>query len=931
MAVRRIPTATYRLQLTSEFTFDDAAQIVPYLHQLGISDLYLSPIFAARSGSQHGYDGIDPTRISSALGGAEGFANLTATARAHDIGVLLDIVPNHLAASVENAWWLDVLRHGQRSPFAPVFDIDWAPPGAPYGSVLLPILGERFGVAFEAGQLRLTFDEHGVGLQYFDWFLPIRPESYRTVFNTTAHSPATTSFATALNEVEASAAAPARFAAAVSALWQEVSGNPELASWVARRLEALNGAAGRPTSFDELERLLGEQHYQLAYWRTANETINYRRFFDINDLVGVRAEDPAVFELTHSAVRELLQDDSVSGLRIDHIDGLHDPLDYLQRLQAINPGTGELFVLVEKILVGREELPEAWPVAGTTGYEFLNTANGLFTDRTAAIALDQIYSRTIGGDTNFMEVVYRQKRRVIQELFSAPLDQLTALLHQVAQLDRQGLDLTRRELREALAELTVWFPVYRTYLRETEASYTDRARIEEALSAATVRRPELTDALRFAGRVLTLVGSDHRPSEARTAQIELVARWQQFSGPVMAKGFEDTSLYIYTWLISFNAVGGEPDAIALSSDDAHRWLARRAERWPHSMNASSTHDSKRGEDVNARINVLTELTSEWAARLERWRAWNALVKWHVDGRPVPDGAFELLLYQSLLGAWPLDGTELTFVERLKTYAVKAAREAKTHTSWLDPHDEYEQALLHFIDAILEPGDDNPFVSDFLELLGLLARDGALNALSQTLLKVTAPGLPDFYQGTELWSLTFVDPDNRGLIDYGVRRQMLTELLAVHPDNHLQLASELLDEWADGRTKLWLTQRALTVRRRLKGVFEQGAYLPLSITGERRRHAFALARQRDRDWAVVVFPRLALRLRELYGLADGWPLAEPAWADTALALPADAPHHWVNELTGESHTLERRDERAELPLARLFQAFPFALLTPSGAT
>ncbi|HEX2252443.1 MAG TPA: malto-oligosyltrehalose synthase, partial [Thermoanaerobaculia bacterium] len=729
---RHLPTATYRLQIEPGQTLTAAAERVPYLHRLGVTDLYSSPLSEARPGSAHGYDVTDPTRVREELGGEEALRALAVELAEHGMGLVLDIVPNHMAASVENPWWRDVLTRGAASPWARFFDIDWESEAVGRGRVLLPVLGASFGEELEGGALRLGREGDEVVVRYHELVLPVRS---------------------------------------------------------ARDLQALSDDAGRPDP-DLLDAILAEQPYRLALWRLASEIVNYRRFFDISDLVGLRVEDEVVFAETHRLFLRLAGEGLVTGLRIDHIDGLYDPREYLERLQAAlaqaggeggSAGEAPFYVVVEKILAGEEDLPPEWPVAGTTGYDALNALTGLFVDPHGLATLDRVYARYTGLTEGFEEVRYRRKHQALQELFAGELRSLGRHLAALAAADRHARDLPPSELARVLLEVTACLPVYRTYVDDDGPSGQDRELLARALADARARlapRPLTAAAFAFLERVLTVDPSSAGESEQEVAAgwLHFTARWQQLTGPAMAKGLEDTALYVYNRLISLNAVGGEPEGIDPPGDAAayHRRNAQRREQWPYAMTASSTHDAKRSEDVRSRVNVLSELAEGWRERVERWTAWNRGKKRSVRGRLVPDANEEIFLYQTLVGAWPLrDPEEARFAERLEAYLVKAAREAKVHTSWLEPDAEYEEALVAFVRALLDPGP-NRFLDELLGFHALVAFYGAWGSLAQVVLQVASPGVPDFYQGTELWNFSLVDPDNRRPVDWDLRRRLLDE-------------------------------------------------------------------------------------------------------------------------------------------------------------
>jgi (1->4)-alpha-D-glucan 1-alpha-D-glucosylmutase len=944
------PVSTYRLQLHAGFTFHDATAIVPYLKALGVTDVYSSPIFTARSGSTHGYDVADPTRLSPELGGDEGFAALSEALQQHGMGFVMDIVPNHMAASPENLWWLSVLENGPSSEYANYFDIVWqqSASGAPMESkVLLPILGGHFGTVLESQELKVALDEDGFYVSYWETRLPLDPKTYRVILEQRygqlrdmlgTNLPAFREYEAVMEAMEQ---LPGRAdtepeqieqrrretGRLKQEIWRLYSDVPEIRQFIDDNLALVNGHPDYPESFDTLDRLLSEQAYRLAFWRVASQEINYRRFFDVADLVSMRIEDDEVFTARHAPLDDMVAAGQLTGLRIDHIDGLHDPEGYLHQLQAfLAPARSVLgvdpapfYVVVEKILAEGEDLRESWPTAGTTGYDFLNLVNGLFIDTSAIDTLDALYKRVSGIEASFDEIVYQQKRRVMAELFSGDVRALVLRLDRLSLSDRHGRDLTQRELGQALTEIAARFHVYRTYVRGDEIDDYDRQQVEHAVEAAIQARPELERAFRFLRRVMLLEYPALLPEEERQEWLAVVMRWQQFSGPIMAKGHEDTALYIYNRLISVNDVGGEPGDVGVSIEDFHATNAGRGSRWPHTMNATSTHDTKRSEDVRARINVISEIVDRWEEHVTRWQAHNAHLRGQIDGMTVPDGNVEYLIYQTLVGAWPLSNDDAPeFTERLKAYLMKANREAKVHTSWLNPNEAYEAEIARFVDALLNPYNSE-FLSDFTAFQREIAWFGALNSLSQVLLKTTVPGVPDVYQGTDLWDFSLVDPDNRRPVDFALRRRYVDRLDSERPS-----AAALLENWKDGCVKLHVLHQALNLRATQPDLFLDGDYVPLDVHGARALHIVAFARRHGDDWALVIVPRLLARLcHEASINAECAPVGEQAWADTEVHLPDGAPQAWRN-VFGSSGASGQT-----LRLSEVFAEFPYALLVPEG--
>lgn len=931
----RIPSSTYRVQFNKDFRFADALALVPHLHDLGITDLYASPVLRARAGSPHGYDQVEPTRLNPELGSAEEFRQLTDELRRRGMGLLLDIVPNHMAASMDNPWWRNVLEHGRASPYASFFDIRWVEgqDANLQDRLLLPILGDQLADVLERQELQLNLDDDGFFVRYYDSRLPLDPATYAGVLEVAARRATKREAAFALSRLSAaSRSIPPRTSTLATAtrerqeltealkqeIWRLYSRNGDARSAVSAAVEAFNLTSRRPGRSALLERLLGEQPYQLVYWRTGLERLNYRRFFDVTGLAAVRIESPRVFRAMHELVLNLAAEGRVTGFRIDHIDGLYDPLGYLRRLQhALG---GDFYLVVEKILAGDEDLPRDWPVAGTTGYDFLNYLNGVFLDGRGVRKLGQVYDRMLGRSTAPGDITYEQQKRAMQDLFQAEIHALASQLARIGAGAAGTPDYELSAFSQALVEVSACLPVYRTYVRGYRISRRDRAYIERAVAEAR-RRSDLPDGLLdFVRRVLLLETPPGLTNRERRDWLALVMRWQQFTGPVMAKGVEDTSLYVYNRLISMNEVGSDPVEGAIGVARFHRNNSRRLRDWPHSLNATSTHDTKRSEDVRARIDVLTEIPAQWERRLLRWSELNRHLKWDVDGGPRPDANEEMLVYQTLLGVWPLDASaHLELSPRLKEYMVKACREAKVHTSWLAPDEEHESAVTSFIDAVLDEAESAAFLADFRDFVRVVAFHGALNSLSQSVLKIVSPGVPDFYQGTPLWDFSLVDPDNRRPVDFGRQRALQLDLMAKAEVDTEGLLPRLLRDWRSGAVKLFSVQRALHFRRKNPDLFHSGSYAPLRATGPRAGSVVALLRSRGDQWLLVAVPRFTTRLTR----PEEWPLGSEVWSGTSLVLPDVAPRVWRNIYSG---ALTKSEGQATgLPLAEVFAAFPLALM------
>jgi len=895
----------------------------------------------------------DPTRLNIEMGGGGGFDPLVKALGDRGMGILLDIVPNHMAASVENRWWTDVLESGQGSPFAGFFDIDWhSPKKALDGKVLLPILDGPYGRMVEEQELSLRLEKSGFIVHCHSAKLPLCIHSYPRILSLRLSSleetygPDHPSFRelwdliTTMEHLPKIAAADAesvreRYASEEGIkerLLRLYTERHEIREHIDETLRMVNGRKGDPASFDPLDRILSEQNYWLSFWRLANEEINYRRFFAVSDLVSLRVEDPRVFDASHDLALRLAREGKITGLRVDHVDGLFDPHGYLVRLMHRltgsegDPPAAEFYVLVEKILGEEEMLPPEWPVHGTTGYDFLNTLNGVFIGARGVKTLDEIYARFIGAAPDFRETVYRSKKMVMDSLFAGEMHSLGQHLGRLAEQDRYARDLPRKELRAALIEVTACFPVYRTYARSPELSARDVRHITKALKWAQQRSTEASaPVFDFLRRVLLLEIPPSLAGDGREEWVRFLMRWQQFTGPIMAKGYEDTSLYVYNRLVSMNEVGGSPSSAGVPVSAFHSRCEKAAGRWPHTMNTTTTHDTKRSEDVRARINVLSEIPEEWEKRLQQWCRQNAGKKRIVNGIAAPDPGEEILLYQTLLGAWPLKEEELPGLRaRIESYMVKAMREAKVHTRWIRHNVLHEGAVREFVASLL--GDPSPgtsaFLADFLPFQRKIAHYGAINSLAQLLLKIASPGVPDIYQGMEMWDFSLVDPDNRRPVDYPRRARLLQELLTTEGQGSAPLARDLLSSWEDGRVKLFVTCKALSFRRERKELFLDGAYVPLPVTGGVKEHALAFARGRGDAWAIAAVPRLVTRLAP----PGEFPVGLGAWgARTAIRLPAELPGRWRNVFTGEILHAYGEDAVKLLPLHAVLHDFPVALL------
>jgi (1->4)-alpha-D-glucan 1-alpha-D-glucosylmutase len=917
-----IPVATYRLQLTADFTFDQAAALVPYLRAIGISHLYSSPFLKARAGSTHGYDVVEHNSLNPELGGEEAFERLCDSLKTADMGLILDFVPNHMGVHyADNPWWLDVLEWGPKSPYAASFDIDWQTlPGRPRGGILIPILGRAYGEALECGEIALRYEpsEGSFSAWYFEHRLPIGPNRYGEIVQkivaqaAARDEPAGRKLLQLATRYRGPYNPPRSEAPAFKAELAAIAGAREV---IDRGIRAYQPTSGEPGALLALHHLLERQHYRLAYWRLAGSDINYRRFFDINTLAGLRVEDAGTFAAIHALVRRLISKGCLHGLRLDHIDGLRDPHQYFRRLQRLidveaPPGHRRFYMIAEKILADGERLPRFSGVAGTTGYEWLNIISRVLVDDRGLPILDRTWRVSSGDERSFEEIVIESKRRVIATILSSEFTVLTRLLARIAAGHYSTRDYTAERLRTALELFVLHFPIYRTYLTPSGPSREDRAIIETALAKARAdwfgSDIGVFDFLRDA-LTLDLVAPG-RTGHSIARNRHFAFKVQQFTGPMMAKSLEDTAFYRYARLLALNEVGGDAAAGGLSIAGFHERMQQRAAKLPHGLTATATHDTKRGEDARMRLIALSELADDWARGVHEWRALNAKFAGSAGQQPrSPSPAHEYMLYQALLGAWPLGGLDADFIERMQAYAIKAAREGKEQTSWLAPDEAYETGLRDFLGRALDRRQSARFIDSFDVLARRAALLGALRSLTQLALKTTMPGVPDFYQGTEFWDLSLVDPDNRRRVDFQAR----SSLLKTGDDEPDWPA--LIRTWPSGQVKFALMRRLLALRRRLPNVFTNGSYRPLEVAGRDGNEILAFARISGRNAVIVVGARLSARAS---GGGLRWPPGD-AW-DASLAAAG------FSEITN-ALTDVRLASGPELAIADLFDPLPVVVL------
>jgi (1->4)-alpha-D-glucan 1-alpha-D-glucosylmutase len=877
----RIPSATYRLQLRPEFTFDDAAKIAGYLHDLGISHAYCSPYLQAAPGSTHGYDTVDYHSVNAELGGEAGRQRLVSTLRDHGLGQILDIVPNHMAITGhENKWWWDTLENGEASRYAPYFDIEWnAPEERLRHKILLPVLGDHYGLALAGGEITLAWRDGYFVVRCHDHTFPLAPETAGTLLGKAAHR-AHSSELGFLADCLIRLPKPGddRWASLLvrdrnkrmirEQLARLFAEQPDLAKPIGEIIAETN------RDHEELDRILSRQNYRLSRWRTAESELVYRRFFDINTLVGIRAEYEHVFEDTHQLILKWLDDGDLDGVRVDHPDGLRDPGQYFARLRRAAPNA---WIVAEKILAPGEELPDTWDIAGTTGYDFLNIAGGLFINPAGEALLNEFYRGFTGATVDFGVVARDAKAQVLREILGSDINRLTALFLDICEHNRDYRDYTRHEIHEAIREVIAGFRVYRTYVEPEAkvATESDIRYIKQAIANAKAARPDLEERLfdLFENVLLLRIHGEQ--------QREFVMRFQQVTAAAMAKGVEDTAFYRYARLLALNEVGADPIRFSVTIDDFHNWCTATQARHPHTLLATSTHDTKRSEDVRIRIATLSENPAAWSEAVTRWSAANAR---HRTG-DLPDRKIEYFLYQTMVGAWPVSR------DRLVGYMRKVVREAKENTSWISPDETYEAALEHFCDALLA---DEEFRTDLKRFISRIADTARTASLSLTLLKLTAPGIPDIYQGTELWDLSLVDPDNRRPVDYEIRGRLLAEI----PNMKIE---EIVRHSDLGLTKLWTIRQALQTRQTHPKAFgAEGPYTPLWATGAKASHVVAFQRGDD---VIAVAPRLLATL--------------DTWNGTVLEIPEG---RWKNQLTGETI------DGGKVSISAFFTQFPIALLT-----
>jgi (1->4)-alpha-D-glucan 1-alpha-D-glucosylmutase len=981
MAPRHVPISTYRVQVHGGFTLIEATAVVPYLQRLGVGAVYTSPYFTAAPGSTHGYDVTNHNEINPEAGGADAHARFTDALRDAGLGHIVDFVPNHMGIGTSsNVWWIDLLENGPGSQAAPFFDVDWAPAKTElHAKLLLPILGDQYGKVLERGELQMVYRDGSLVLRYFDQELPLNPRHTPLVYGTAVGPIAErlgkgtpevlellSILASLENMPDYTEQDPERVAARVrekevarGRLARLTAKSDVIREEIDAAVARANGEPGVAATFDVLHDLLERQPYRLAYWRTAADEINYRRFFDINTLAGLRVEHSEVFEATHQLLSRLIREERVIGVRIDHPDGLFKPASYFADLQNLaakvwqlpprdDGGRPEppLYVVAEKILSGNEPLPLQWEVHGTTGYNYLNDLNGIFVDASHARRMRRVYARLTGCDEPFEDVVYAAKRLIMNTAMSSELSVLAHMLDRIGESNRRSRDFTMESLRDAITEVVACFPVYRTYVDEEGWTAADRASVERAIARARRRNPAMEASMFDFFREVMLprdVDAEPLPDDRRAGyppqsqeeareRRRFAMKLQQYTGPVQAKGLEDTAFYRYNLLLSLNEVGGDPSRFGVPLDAFHQANARRLRDWPFEMTTTATHDTKLGEDVRARLNALSELPEEWGRAVSAWMRLNRPNRTLLDGEPAPDRNDEYRFYQVVVGAWPADlpdaATEAPaeLVSRLEAYMLKAVREAKTHTSWITPHQDYENSVGRFVHRSLTGAGGARFLQAMLAVQRRIRQLGLLNSLAQVTMKLGSPGIPDFYQGTELWDLNLVDPDNRRPVDFNIREAALADvdhILALDRSSRAAAIEQLLANWQDGRIKLLLTAAGLRLRREMPDVFLSGSYLPLETDLTVKAGVSAFARLHGSDAALFAAPRLAASIT---GPERPLPLGGEPWKTSRILLPPELRSRtFTNVVTGAELHPATTDTEAWLFVGELFEDAPFAIL------
>jgi len=925
MNTKPIPSSTYRLQFHDSFTFADAQAIVPYLHELGIGAVYASPVFKARKASGHGYDVVDPLDINPAIGGCEALEHLSSYVRSHDMGWIQDIVPNHMAFDKDNKMLMDILEHGPNSRFFSFFDIDWDHPYQHMKKRLLtPFLGDTYERVLQRGELSLRYSDQTLYVCYYDHWYPLRPQSYGEVFAQSEQQlmeafgdqvPLRISLVGALHflasveDIALEQGRAEKLAHAKQILNQLYHMHPEVQGYMDSCLQYFNSAAQDAEALLVLDHLLQMQHFRMSFWKVAAEEINYRRFFSVNDLICLNIYKKDVFEYTHSLLKKYLHQGVFTGLRVDHIDGLHDPKSYLTNLSSLAENR---YTVVEKILCGTEQLRSDWPVDGTSGYEFLAQTAAFFVDESAHSALDRLYISFTGQRQSFASLLLSKKRLIAEKHMAGNIDNVAHHMKQITGKDPLGRDITLYALRRAIVEFMVAFDVYRSYVTTDEFDRQDREVFLRALDQARKNAPDLMYEFDFISAFfIDELGGGQQLGAIR----ELLMHFQQHTGPLMAKGCEDTAFYIYNRFVARNEVGDEPEVFSISAQQMHQWYAQRAKQWPASMNATATHDTKRGEDVRMRLLLLSEVHEQWAKKVAYWHTLN------IDAKTgsAPDTNDEYLLYQTLVGTLDFSYSDPLaaphYTQRMCEYMIKAVREAKRHTAWIKPDEAYESACVNFVKHLLDPQKSKQFLADLLQFSRPIAFWGSSNSLAYLTLKCTAPGIPDMYQGSELWDLSLVDPDNRRPVAFDQRREFLQQIKT----GQISL-EQMRNQWQNGQIKLLLVYRLMQLRKQFSSVFLDGAYIPVRVEGAKKEHMFVFCRQNADTLILVAVTRLPAKIT---GEQQSYALGSSVWGDTHCVVPQE---YAVSKLQGIDGRQVACNQQGVVMARDLFAHLPVAVAT-----
>lgn len=877
-----IPTATYRLQFSHEFTFENLREIINYLEDFNISTIYAAPIFQSMEGSTHGYDVVNPFIINKKIGNIEAFREISSILKNKNISWLQDIVPNHMANSPVNPWIKNIFEFGPASKYYNYFDINWK-----YseweGKVMTPVLGDTLENILKAEELKLVLIEDGFYFKYYDNIYPASAQSYSQILLDIAEWEE--KFKSFNNDVT-------KWNGLKEAFYQATNSKPDLKERIGGRLASING------SKEYILELLSLQHFHLTHWKESEKKINFRRFFTINDLICLRIEDKEVFKEYHKFILQLCSEGLITGLRIDHIDGLYDPKRYLEDLsQSLN---NDFYIIIEKILEADEDLPKDWKTQGTSGYDFLAIVNNLFTDTNSSKAFHSEYEKIKPEIADYHQLVYDKKQYILHENMGGELQNLWTLL------DKYGLLpewLDKENGINALSAMLSSFPVYRIYPASFPLTKSQEEIVDIAYNASLKQEPDLSKEIQYFKNIFLGLNKDKAEE-----QLLFLKRCQQFTGPLAAKGVEDTSFYLYNQLISHNEVGDSPEIFGISIKDFHTQMEKRSAEFPLTINETSTHDTKRGEDARMRINVISEMPDEWFANVDKWCSLNKKVR---KNKQIPDKNEEYFIYQALIGGMPF-GNNLgdDFIDRTNAFLKKALREAKEHTNWSAPNEEFENAVSEFVSDILNHEEFRISFDDFRLKVSFY---GVINSLSQSLIKIMAPGIPDIYQGSELWDLSYVDPDNRRPVDYQLRIQYLNEFK--DKGNQDAYLKELMDNYADGRIKMYALYHALNERRRYPQIFEEGEYIPLELSSGFCNKVIGFARKEKNHWYIIAAPLNGTRL----SINGTFALGE-LWGEGHLKLPDIAPQEWYNIYNGDAIA-----STGQIRLGELFRNFPIALL------